>query len=309
MRVNSSTAFQTSVSQLQQRQAALSRAQEQLTSGKRVDRPSDDPAAAARAERALAAITRSDASQRALDASRNAMMLAEAALGDAGEMLQKARELVVSAGNGSLTDSDRRTIAEAIRGLRNDLLAVANRSDGAGRYLFGGQGSDGPPLVDNVPPGVVFRGTPGEQRAATGEATPLSVDGNAAFLSAPDPANPGQTLSTFDALDRLVTGLLLPGQSSAQVAAVVSLGLGEIDATAGNLSQWRSRAGESLNRIDGIEARLGQTRLDAQRERSNAEDLDLIEAISSFQNQQTGYDAALRMFSTVQRMSLFDYLK
>jgi len=308
MRVNSSTAFQTSVSQLQQRQAALSRAQEQLTSGKRVERPSDDPAAAARAERALAAITRSDASQRALDASRNAMMLTESALGDVGEMLQKARELVISAGNGSLIDSDRRTIAEAIRGLRNDLLAVSNRSDGAGRYLFGGQGSDGPPLVDGAT-GVVFNGTPGEQRAATGEATPLSVDGNAAFLSAPDPANPSQTLSVFDALDRLVTGLLLPDQSSTQVASIVSLGIGEIDATAGNLSQWRSRAGESLNRIDGIETRLGQTKLDAQRDRSNAEDLDLIEAISSFQNQQTGYDAALKMFSTVQRMSLFDYLK
>jgi flagellar hook-associated protein 3 FlgL len=308
MRVNSLTAFQTSLSQLQQRQAALTRAQEQLTSGKRVDRPSDDPAAAARAERALATITRSEASQRVLDASRNAMVMTESALGDAGEMLQQARELALSAGNASLGDSDRRTIAEAIRGLRNDLLALANRSDGAGRYLFGGQGSDGPPLVDGAT-GVVYNGTEGEQMASAGEATPLSVDGNAAFLAAPDPANPGQPLSVFSALDRLVNGLLVPGQSSSQVADIVGLGLGEIDASAANLGQWRSRAGESLNRIDGIEARLGQTRLDAQRDRSNAEDLDLIEAISSFQNQQTGYDAALKLFSTVQRMSLFDYLK
>ena len=308
MRVTSSSAFQTSVSQLQQRQADLSRAQEQLTSGKRVDRPSDDPAAAARAERALALMTRSDASQRALDTSRNAMAMSEAALGDAGEMLQKARELAISASNGSYGDSDRRIIAEAIRGLRNDLLAVANRSDGAGRYLFGGQGSDGPPLLDGAS-GVVFNGTQGEPRAATGEATPLAIDGNAAFLATPDPANPNQSLSVFAALDRLVNSLLVPGQSSTQVAGIVSQGIGEIDATAATLSQWRARAGESLNRIDGIEARLGQTKLDAQRDRSNAEDLDLIEAISSFQNQQTGYDAALKIFSTVQRMSLFDYLR
>ncbi len=308
MRVNSNIAFQTSVAQLQKRQADLTRAQEQLTSGKRVDRPSDDPAAAARAERALATITRSSASQRALDASRNAMALGESALGDAGEMLQQARELAISAGNGSYTDADRRTIAEAIRGLRNDLLAVANRSDGAGRYLFGGQGSDGPPLVDGAS-GVVFNGSTGEQLASSGEAMPLSIDGNAAFLSAPDPANPGQPLSVFAALDTLVNSLLTPGQTSAQVAASVSQGIGDIDAVSANLGQWRARAGEALNRIDGIESRLGQAKLDAQRDRSNAEDLDLIEAISSFQNQQTGYDAALKMFSTVQRMTLFDYLK
>ncbi len=308
MRVTSNIAFETSVVQLQRRQAELTRAQEQLTSGKRVDRPSDDPAAAARAERALDAITRSTASQRALDASRNAMALGESALGDAQEMLQQARELAISAGNASYSDSERRSIAEAIRGLRNDLLAVANRTDGAGRYLFGGQGSDSAPLVETVG-GVVFNGTPGEQRAAAGEAAPLSIDGSAAFLSAPDPADPTQPLSVFGALDRLVDALLTPGQTSQQIASAVSQGIGDIDAVTAPLSAWRARAGEALNRIDGIEARLGQAKLDAQRDRSNAEDLDLIEAISSFQNQQTGYDAALKVFSTVQRMSLFDYLK
>lgn len=308
MRINSSIAFETSVVQLQKRQAELTRAQEQLTSGKRVDRPSDDPAAAARAERALAAITRSTANQRALDASRNAMTLTEGALGDATEMLQQARELAISAGNGSYTDSDRRTIAEAIRGLRNDLLAVANRSDGGGRYLFGGQGSDGPPLADSAG-GVVFNGTRGEQWAAAGEATPLAIDGRSAFLAAPDAANGGQPLSMFDALDRLVGQLLQPGQTAQQVADNISQGIREIDTVSNNIGQWRARAGESLNRIDGIEGRLSQAKLDAQRDRSEAEDLDLVEAISAFQNQQTGYDAALKVFSTVQRLSLFDYLK
>lgn len=308
MRINSYMAYETSISQLQTRQAALTRAQEQLTSGKRVDRPSDDPAAAARAERALAAISRADASQRALDVSRNAMLLTESALGDAGAMVQQARELIVGAGNGSYTDSDRQTIAEALRGLRNDLLAVANRTDGAGRYLFGGQGADSPPLVDG-PTGVTFNGTTGEQLAAAGEITPITVDGNAAFLATPDPADATQTLSLFAALDKVINGLLTPGQTSTQVADFVSTGLGDIDATGATVAQWRSRAGEALNRIDGIESRLGQAKLDAKRDRSNAEDLDLIEAISDFQNQQTGYDAALKMFSTVQRMSLFDYLK
>ncbi|MEY3296391.1 MAG: flagellar hook-associated protein 3 FlgL, partial [Pseudomonadota bacterium] len=106
MRISSNNAYESSVGNLQKRQSALTEAQERLTSGKRVLRPSDDPAAAAVAERALAAQQRSEAQLRALGASRNAMQLSEAALGDGGELLAQARELLMSAGNGSYTDAD-----------------------------------------------------------------------------------------------------------------------------------------------------------------------------------------------------------
>lgn len=308
MRVASHTAFETSVSNLQRRQEALTRAQEQLTSGKRVLKPSDDPSAAATAERALAAARRAESQMRALDASKTAMQLSESALGDAGELMQQARELLVSAGNGSYTDSERQTLADAISGLRKDLLAVANRQDGAGRYLFGGQGSDTAPLVDSVT-GVVYAGTPGQSQAASGEASPLSMNGQAIWLQAPDPANPGTTLSLFATLDQVVTDLKTPGRTSAQIAQTVSTGLGQFDAVAQNLSSWRARAGEALNRIDGISQRLSQTKLDAETERSTAEDLDMVQAISDFQQRQTGYDAALKTYSMVQQMSLFQYLK
>jgi flagellar hook-associated protein 3 FlgL len=308
MRITTAFAFESSLGNLQRRQQALVQSQEQLTSGKRVLRASDDPAAAAQAERALAALSRAESQGRALDASRNAMQLTESALGDAGEMLAHARELIVSAGNGSYSDSQRRTIAEAVRGLRSDLLAVANRSDGAGRYLFGGQGSGSEPLVDG-PGGVAYAGTAGALNAAAGEPAPLSVDGRAAWLQASDPANPGSTVSVFDVLDTAVNDLLTTGRTSAQVAQTVSTALAGVDVAAGNLSAWRARAGEALNRADGIEDRLAQTKLDAETERSNAVDLDMVSAISDFQNRQTGYDAALKTYSMVQKMSLFDYLK
>jgi flagellar hook-associated protein 3 FlgL len=89
----------------------------------------------------------------------------------------------------------------------------------------------------------------------------------------------------------------------------VSRGLGEFDIASDQLASWRSRAGESLNRLDGLEQRVQQAKLDAQTERSEAEDLDLLAAISDFQNRQTGYDAALKTYSIVQQMSLFEYLR
>ncbi|MBE0547584.1 MAG: flagellar hook-associated protein 3, partial [Rubrivivax sp.] len=103
--------------------------------------------------------------------------------------------------------------------------------------------------------------------------------------------------------------LATPGRPPAAVAQTVSRGLAEIDAGAANLSAWRSRAGETLNRLDALGSRLSQDKLDAQQARSEAEDLDMVQAISDFQNRQTGYEAALKTYSMVQRMSLFDYLR
>jgi flagellar hook-associated protein 3 FlgL len=298
MRVATLSSFDASVSQLQRRQQALTTAQEQLTSGKRVLRASDDPAAAATAERALAAESRAVSRQRALDASRHAMQLAEGALGEAGELMQQVREQIVAAGNGSYTDAERKIAAASLRSLRDDLLAVSNRQDGTGRYVFGGQGSGGLPLLD-APGGVIYTATAGQMQAATG----------AAFLQAPDPANPGATISVFDVIDQVASELETPNQTPAQIAATISNGIGQVDIVADNLSSWRAETGQALNRIDAVGDRLAQSKLDAQEERSNAEDLDMLAAISDFQNQQTGYDAALKTYSIVQRMSLFDYVK
>jgi flagellar hook-associated protein 3 FlgL len=301
MRIATAYAYESSLDSLQRRQAALTRAQEQLTSGKRVLKPSDDPAAAAQAERALASVTRSEGHQRALDASKDAMQLTESSLAAGGELLQQVREHLISAGNGSYSDNERATLAETMRGLRTDLLIVANRSDGAGRYLFGGQGSDNPPFVDGIG-GVAYNAATGHMQAATGDGSPLTVDGQVAWLQAPDTTNPGTTLAIFDVLDTAITELLTPGRTATQISNTVNAGMG-------SLSAWRSRAGEALNRIDGLSDRLSQIKLDGQRLRSDAEDLDMLQAISDFQSRQTGYDAALKTFATVQKMSLFDYVR
>jgi flagellar hook-associated protein 3 FlgL len=76
----------------------------------------------------------------------------------------------------------------------------------------------------------------------------------------------------------------------------------------GTLRTARSSAGEVLNRIDTAVDRLATQKLDAQTERTHAEDLDLVDALSDFQNKETGYDAALKSYSLVQKLSLFQYL-
>lgn len=114
--------------------------------------------------------------------------------------------------------------------------------------------------------------------------------------------------SVFDALDRAVASLGNTTATATQITQAVANGLRDLDASAATMSSRRADAGSWLNRLDDVESRVADQRLRAQGERSNAEDLDMVHAISEFQQQQTGYDAALRAYSMVQRLSLFDYL-
>ena len=139
MRIATSNRYDAAIDNLQKRQQDMAESQLQLTSGKRVNVASDDPVAAARAERDLATMARSDANQRALEASRNVALLGEAALGDATELLQQARETMVNAGNGSYTAGERQALAIKLQEIRNQLLTVANRPDGGGGFVFGGK--------------------------------------------------------------------------------------------------------------------------------------------------------------------------
>jgi flagellar hook-associated protein 3 FlgL len=395
-RISTANLFETGVTTLQQRQSELNQLQQKLTSGKRIHKLSDDPSASARAERARANEARAVADQRAIDASRAALSQVEGAFGDAGEMLQQARELLVAAGNTSYGPNERRAIAQQISGIRAQLLKVANRGDGAGGFLLSGQGAGGPPFVD-APGGVTYVAGSGSAHTASSEPLPLALDGRAAYLDARSgngvfetgvgsstgsawidagrvtdpglltgdpysvqftlsgstttytvlrngaataltnvpyvggqaiqidgmafsvngvPANgdiftvvpSSADLSIFDTLDAAVSVLNDTTANAGQLNQAVADGLRDIDAGAAQLDSARAEAGAWLQRLDNVETRVGGQKLLTQEERSNAEDLDMVHAISDFQLKQTGYDAALRAYSQMQRLSLFNYL-
>ncbi|WP_296445657.1 flagellar hook-associated protein FlgL [Rhodoferax sp. UBA5149] len=183
MRLSSANTYDNALQNLYTRQSDLASQQEKLTSGKNVNRASDDPTGAAQAERDLTRMTRVATDQRALGVQSNSITLAESALGDATDLMQSLRELVVSAGNGSYKATDRATIAQQMTGLRDQLFAVANRADSNGSPLFGGLGSASVPFTDATT-GVSFNGV-GGQRASTEVTVPGAMDGQAIWMSVP----------------------------------------------------------------------------------------------------------------------------
>jgi len=395
MRVSTASKFESTIDTLQRRQATLSETQMQMSSGKRVNRPSDDPTAAARAERAFIAQQRIDSQQRSVDVSRNSMKLAESSLGQAGDLMQQVRETLVAAGDASYGPVERAALATQLKQLRGQLLSLANQSDSAGGYTFGGQGSTSAPFLDGIG-GVSPSLTGGQAQLSSTEQMPVSVDGNAIWLSArsgngvfvtaADSNNTGSawidaggvsnpslltgssyditftdtgggvmtydispggivgapyvsgqaitvdgmslkitgtpangdhftttpstpTLDPFETLDHAIAVLQNPNALGGQVSQVVSDGLRDVDAISSHLQGARSVAGAALSRLDSIDSRNQDKQLWAKSVQSDAEDLDMVKAVSDFQNQQTSYQAALQSYAMVQKMSLFDYIK
>ena len=193
MRLASASTFDSTVSTLTSRQSALSAQQDRVSAGLRVVKASDDPISAASAERALSRITQLQADQRALNVQRNALANAESTLGQAGDLMQRFRELTISAGSGSKNATDRTTIANEMTTIREQLFSLANTRDSNGVYLFSGleikqvQGVMTPAFTTTgaAPSlGYTFNGTSG-QNLPTQNAVPFTMDGNDLFMQVP----------------------------------------------------------------------------------------------------------------------------
>ena len=162
MRISSSTIFDTNVAMLGQQQTRLMQTQQQISTGRRILTAADDPVAAARA----LDITQSDATitQYAAnrDAARNTLSLAESTLQSVTTLLQDVKTAAITAGNGSLNNSDRQTIATGLSGRLQELIGLANSTDGAGNYLFSGFQSGTMPFV-NVAGVMTYNGDDGQR--------------------------------------------------------------------------------------------------------------------------------------------------
>jgi flagellar hook-associated protein 3 FlgL len=162
MRISSNTIFDNNVALLGQQQTRLLQTQQQISSGRRILTAADDPVAAARALE----ISQSDAMNTQYAANRTAarhtLSMAESSLQGVTSLLQDVQAATIYAGNGSLNSGDRRTIATELSGRLQELIGLANSTDGTGNYLFAGFQSKTQPFVDTVA-GVGYFGDDGQR--------------------------------------------------------------------------------------------------------------------------------------------------
>lgn len=138
MRISTSSIYSVNLNLLNQQQAQLLHTQQQIATQRRILTPADDPIASARALE----ISQSDASNSQYATNRNVVQhsasLSESVLQSVTNLLQDVRTIAVNAGSGALTNSDKQTFATDLSGRLEELVTLANSTDGVGNYLFSG---------------------------------------------------------------------------------------------------------------------------------------------------------------------------
>jgi flagellar hook-associated protein 3 FlgL len=202
MRISTQTFYAQSLKGIGSQQQQLFRIQQQLSSESKFLTPADDPVGAARSLVVSQSIAES--SQYAASRSRAVLSLSheEAALQSATSILQNIKTLTVQAGNGTLSDADRESLATTIQSNLDQLVNVANADDGNGQFLFAGFKSANPPFVAQAGGGVQYMGDQGQrlmqidvsrQMSATddGRSVFQSVQGGAGYVTTANAANTG----------------------------------------------------------------------------------------------------------------------
>jgi flagellar hook-associated protein 3 FlgL len=204
MRLSTQQFYSNSINVMLDQQTALSKIQNQLSTSKRVNTPADDPIASVHILELERAQSESAQFDKNSSLARNRLSLEEQSLADSGTALQRVRELVLQASNtGTLSDSDRLSIATEMSSRLEQLQDIANRKDSNGEYLFSGFSTSTQPFTAASGGGVVYAGDQGNRLLQVGATQRIAdshsgfdvfmdvPEGNGLFATAASAANTG----------------------------------------------------------------------------------------------------------------------
>ncbi|HDR2659192.1 TPA: flagellar hook-associated protein FlgL [Enterobacter asburiae] len=290
---------------------------EQMSTGKRVNRPSDDPIAASQAivlsqsqsQNSQFALARTFATQK--------VSLEDNVLAQVNSAISSVREKLVYASNGTLNDDDRLALATDIQGIRDQLMNLANTTDGNGRFIFAGYKTESAPF-DSVTGDYKGGAEAITQQVDTARNMAISHTGQQIFESITSNAEQlpgggyGET-NMFKILDSAVAALKTPIENDSAAAAVQNQVIANaqigIENSQNNVLTVVADVGTKMNELEkldtlGDDRALGQTK-----QMSDLVDVDWNEAISSYTMQQAALQASYKAFSDMQGMSLFQLNK
>ena len=179
MRISSIEQFQQGIDSILNQQAKLNQTQLQLATGKKVLKPSDDPAVATQLLNLSSLKANNLQYDRNINTALNELELQESVLASSGNVLQRVRELVIQANNATQSSQTRAAIADEISNLADELLQLANTKSPSGEYIFAGYNSRTPAFAKSGA-GYVYQGDQGQRLLQVSEDTQLAVRDNGA---------------------------------------------------------------------------------------------------------------------------------
>lgn len=202
MRISTNTIYEMGSARISDLQVAQTRLQQQASTGRRILTPADDPVASARALVVAQSFAMNEQFSTNRQNVKSSLSAVEGTLAGVTSLLQDAKVLTISAGNGVLSASDRASLATELRGRFDQLLGLANATDGTGNYLFSGYQTSSQPFMQTAG-GVQYQGDQGQRMLQVDNARQMALSdtgtaifesartGNGTFLTAASSMNTG----------------------------------------------------------------------------------------------------------------------
>ncbi|MFC3015608.1 flagellar hook-associated protein FlgL [Virgibacillus litoralis] len=273
----------------------------QLSTGKKINRPSDDPVIAMKGMGYRTELKEVEQFKRNTNEVHNWMDNSDAALDKTTQALQKLRELAVQASNDTYDDGQRENIMEEAEQLKEHLADIANTQVN-GKYIFNGTSTDTKPVTINENGDITkiaINSDPVMIEVANGTKLQANVDAGSVFAGDPD-----STGDLFGEIDTFINALADGKDQSAIEANIKAL-----DANIDNVVNARADLGARMNRLELVENRLSEQEVIATKTMSENEDIDYEKVITKLTSQESIHRAALSAGSRIIQPTLMDFLR
>ncbi|MBX9815174.1 MAG: flagellar biosynthesis protein FlgL [Proteobacteria bacterium SG_bin5] len=278
--------------------------QTQLSTGKRLQAPSDDPSAYRRVQRLNQAGADDKAWSANVDLAGGILDQADTTLGNVNTVFQRALELTLQGNAGTLSDGDRKVIATQLRGVLDDLFTSANARDARGQPLFGAATGD-TAVTRDASGRVSFTGTGDPAAIPIADGISLRVSESAEKIFGNLPDGNGGTTDIFAAISAYADAL----DSGAAVPQTAAKTIDILKAAGDQISAVRGSIGARAARIELEKGRLDDVAVSRQNDLDSLEGTDVQGTILQLQKTMTILQATQASVAKLTSLNLFDYIR
>jgi flagellar hook-associated protein 3 FlgL len=274
----------------------------QLSTGKRVNKPSDDPVSASKALKLRADVSEIEQHQRNNKDALSWLDITESAVDNLQEVFHRAKELTVQAATGTMGKNDREKVVYEIKQLKEQIMQIGNTTY-AGRYIFSGFQTDKKLFSDTTGDGTYNIDVTGNQnikyQIGVGEQVEVGVFGTELFGK----DGSGTKSKVVEDFDELITRL------EAEPRGDIKDSLAKIEKNLDNTLKVRAEIGAKTNRLELVEKRLEKDKINFTELLSENEDVDMAETIMHLKMEESVYRASLSAGAQVIQPTLLDFIR
>ena len=301
MRISTNTIYQSGISKISALQSEQTKLQQQISTGKRIASPSDDPVAAARA---LSLSHAQGVNAKFADTRQTAqtkLSTIESNLTSVTNLLVAAQSSLVAAGNGAYSNQERVSMATEFNDSLQALIGMANAKDAYGNYLYAGYQTATQPFVASAA-GANYQGDNGQQllQVDSERQMAVNVSGDNLFK-----AGGNDIFATLSSLVSLLNTPISDAASQATLTSGLASAMSSLSSSVDNVLNIRASVGNKLNELDALDIAGSDRDLQYSKSLSDIQDTDYASALSDLAKQQTIMEAAQKSFVSMTSLSLF----